>query len=205
MRYRLQSASQKWTPLLSFCLLSNFITSSIILLWRLFKLSKNKEDTDVSRAIRMFLNHHKPITYIHPQAWEKCRKVHFSHLQKNTPQNHCQPKWMQCSINMLNYPHLTTNEATLEQVFLYLKWELLILPHFPHVSSPVWCKKTKTKSQQREFSGVQEGKRNYGFSASVHGLSWFWSGCALRASSSVVSSHASQTRCLTEKRALAAT
>ena len=61
------------------------------------------------------------------------------------------------------------------------------------------------KRRRREFSGVQEGKRNYGFVANVHGPSWFWSGCALRAPSSVVSSHASQTRCLTEKRALAAT
>lgn len=63
----------------------------------------------------------------------------------------------------------------------------------------------KKKRRRREFSGVQEGKRNYGFFANVHGPSWFWSGCALRAPSSVVSSHASQTRCLTEKRALAAT
>lgn len=61
------------------------------------------------------------------------------------------------------------------------------------------------KCWQREFSGVQGGKRNYGFFANVHGLSWFWSGCALRAPSSVVRSHASQTWCLTEKRALAGT
>lgn len=61
------------------------------------------------------------------------------------------------------------------------------------------------RRRQREFSGVQEGKRNYGFLANVHGPSWFWSGSALSAPSSVVSSHASQTRCLTEKRALAGT
>lgn len=39
----------------------------------------------------------------------------------------------------------------------------------------------------------------------MHGPSWFWSGGSLRAPRSVVSSHASQTQCLTEKHALAAT
>ena len=63
----------------------------------------------------------------------------------------------------------------------------------------------RKKKVNRDFSGVQEGKRNYGFSSNVHGPSWFWSSCALRAQSSLVSSHASQTRCLTEKRALAVT
>lgn len=65
--------------------------------------------------------------------------------------------------------------------------------------------KKKIIFRQREFSGVQEGNCNYGFFANVHGPSWFWSGCSLRAPSSVVSSHASQTQRLTEKRALAAT
>lgn len=75
-------------------------------------------------------------------------------------------------------------------------------PLFPHLSGLVSCKKER---RQRDFSGAQEGNCNYGFSANVRGLSWFWSGCSLRAPRSVVSSYASQAHCLMEKRALAAT
>lgn len=117
LSYR-SAVSQKWTPLLSLCLLSNFITSSIIWLWGLFKQSKNKADTDVSHAVLMFLNHHKPITYIHPQAGRNVENTLFSLKEKRKKALSPHHYTTTC---MLNYPHPTINLPALEQVFLFLK------------------------------------------------------------------------------------
>lgn len=179
LSYRSHTVSQKWTPLLSFCLLSNFITSSIIRLWGLFKQSKNKADTDVSHAVLMFLNHHKPITYIHPRAGRNVENTLFLLKEKRIKALSPHP------LHYYSYVKLPTSNnksaCTGAGIFISEKknyWDLACLMAF-------------FLSQQNEFSGVQEGKCNYGFSANVHGPSWFLSGWAVRAPRSVVSSHAS--------------
>lgn len=92
-------------------------------------------------------------------------KIHFSCLKKKEKKL-CHPIHY-TTTRMLNYPHPTINLPALEQVFLFLKKRIT------ETSLALWL---FFLSQQNEFSGVQEGKCNYGFSANVHGPSWFLSG-----------------------------